>query len=92
MEPLIYSCPEVVNSTNADKVTNELITLIRNKRDIIIDLGNTRYISSAGLRSFFITQKALNACSNCSLTLRNPDNYVMQTLQLTGVEKIFKIE
>ena len=92
MEPLIYYCPEVVNTTNADKVTNELIALIRNKRDIVIDLSNTHYISSAGLRAFFLSQKALNACTDCSLTLRNPDNYVKQTLQITGIEKFFKIE
>lgn len=92
MEPIVYMCREQVNSSNADAVTNELIQLIKEKRDIIIDMKNTTYISSVAFRTFTIAQKALKACSNCDITFINLNDYIRKTFNIVGMSTVFKIE
>ena len=58
MVPIVYFCREKIMSINSDDVTNDLLMLIREKRDIIIDMRNTVYISSAALRCFLIAKYA----------------------------------
>lgn len=92
MEPIVYFCREKIMSINADDVTNDLLMLIREKRDIIIDMKNTVYISSAALRCFLIAKKALKTCADCSLTFINVSDYIKQTFEVTGFKDYFKIE
>ena len=55
---------------------------------VVIDCENLRYISSAGLRVLLSLNKKI--CGN--LTLLNPQELVMEVLEITGFVNILKIK
>ena len=55
-----------------------------------IDLENTRYVSSAGLRIFLATAKKMMAKSG-SLILCQPNDIVKEILHVSGFNKIIEV-
>ncbi len=60
-------------------------------RTIILDLEKTEYVSSAGLRVFLETKKAMDRSSG-KFILRNVNESVMAVLKITGFTKILTID
>lgn len=60
------------------------------KRDLVIDLSEVGYISSAGLRALFmIDEKTRGKGKKCSLCSVAPEVY--SVIKMTGVVDIFRI-
>lgn len=59
--------------------------------EIIIDLKNLDYISSAGLRTILVIHKAMNAKSG-KLVIKNVKDEVMEVFDMTGFSSFLSIE
>ncbi|MEW5819375.1 MAG: STAS domain-containing protein [Cyanobacteriota bacterium] len=70
-----------------EALTNQLVI---NNNFIALDLSNIKYMSSAGLRVLLSMRKALKE-KNGNLVLINPQENVMEVLELSGFSKIFFI-
>ncbi|MBQ2295036.1 MAG: STAS domain-containing protein, partial [Spirochaetales bacterium] len=58
--------------------------------DLIIDLENLEYVSSAGLRVILKAQKLMNAQGNMKVI--NVNDMVMEVFDITGFADILTIE
>lgn len=58
--------------------------------ELILDLKDMSYTSSAGLRVFLKAQKKMNAQG--SMTVKNVQNTVMEIFDMTGFSDILNIE
>lgn len=70
-------------TTAPDAETEINKTLIENPGKVIIDLGQTEYVSSAGLRIFLATAKKLGA-SGGKLRLCSANETVKDVLEMSG--------
>lgn len=59
--------------------------------EIIIDLKDLDYISSAGLRTILVIHKAMNAKSG-KLVIKNVKDEVMEVFDMTGFSSFLSIE
>jgi anti-sigma B factor antagonist len=59
--------------------------------ELVIDLENVDYISSAGLRVLVATQKMISHRSG-SMTLVKPVDEVYEVFEMTGLSDVFTIE
>ena len=57
--------------------------------ELVIDLAEVDYISSAGLRVLLYAQKTMNALG--SMTVINVNSDIMETFELTGFTDILNI-
>ena len=62
----------------------------KNIQDIVIDMAECRFVSSAGLRVIVAMQK--HAVTGGSLVFRNVIQEVMDVFEMTGFDKILTIE
>ena len=59
-------------------------------RDLVIDMKNLEYISSAGLRVILKAQKTMNMQG--SMKLKNVGDSIMEVFEITGFSDILTIE
>ena len=57
---------------------------------LVLDMEKLEYISSAGLRSLLINQKIMS--KQGKMVIRNVNEIIMETFQLTGFHKVLTIE
>ena len=80
-----------VDSETAPKLESQLRELVdAGKTQIVLDLKNVEYMSSAGLRAMVSTLKAVKRV-NGDLRLANPSTRVDEVLRLAGLTSIFSI-
>ena len=80
-----------VDSATAPDLENELKKLVEaDKTQIVLDLKDVEYMSSAGLRAMVSTLKAVKRV-NGDLRLANPSPRVEEVLRLAGLTSIFSI-
>ncbi len=58
--------------------------------EVLFDLSELEYVSSAGLRVFLTAQKAMMACGG-QMTIANPNATVKGVFDITGCSDIFTI-
>ncbi len=58
--------------------------------EVLFDLSELEYVSSAGLRIFLTAQKAMMACGG-QMTIANPNAIVKGVFDITGCSDIFTI-
>lgn len=63
---------------------------LRGVTDLVIDMKNLEYISSAGLRVILKAQKIMN--TQGSMKLRNVGESIMEVFEITGFSDILTIE
>lgn len=90
-EKLTISCEGEIDSSTSRDLEENINNEIGNFKTLIIDLKDVDYISSAGLRIFISTQKKLNQ-DNIPMTIKNVNDDVNEIFNMTGLNKIFKIE
>ena len=61
------------------------------KKDLVFDFKNLEYISSAGLRLLLSYKKKLSI-NDLDVIVRNPNDVVMEVFNITGFDKILKLE
>jgi len=79
---------DTVSAPALDKQISDLIA--RNEENLIADLSELDYISSAGLRSFLIAAKELKS-RNGRLVLACPKPEVMKIFRVSGFSAILTI-
>jgi anti-sigma B factor antagonist len=80
-----------VDSATAPELENSLKKLVESeKTQIVLDLKNVEYMSSAGLRAMVSTLKAVKRV-NGDLRLASPSPRVEEVLRLAGLTSIFSI-
>lgn len=76
-------------SPEAEAQINE--SLEKGTKKMIIDLENTKYVSSAGLRVFLATAKRIMANSG-GMILSRPNEIVKDILQVSGFNTIIEVK
>lgn len=79
--------------TNTSPLTEAKINECLNNgcKKMIIDLENTRFVSSAGLRVFLVTAKKITANSG-ALNLCSPNEVVKEILAISGFDTIIPVK
>ena len=79
-----------VDTTTAPQLEKELNDGIENIQQLILDLENVEYISSAGLRVLLATQKIMN--KQGKMIVKNVNEMVMEIFEMTGFVDMLTIE
>ncbi len=74
---------------SAPQLETELKRALEHTTELVFDLQNLEYISSAGLRVLLLAQKQMNRQGRMRLV--NVGKTVMETLEITGFTDIFYI-
>ncbi len=81
---------ESIDGTNAHILLGKLLPLIERNSEIIIDLQNTRTITSKGLAALLDAAKVMGQRGRLQIT--NADDAIAELLQLTGLDRIILVE
>ena len=76
--------------TTAPQLEDELKASLPGTEDLVIDLTELEYVSSAGLRVLLYAQKVMNKQGSMVITHVSPD--VMEIFDVTGFVDILNIE
>ena len=79
-----------LDASNAQELTNELNTAIKDVKELIFDFTNLKYIASAGLRVLLTAQKRMN--KQGKMKIRNVEDSVMEVFEMTGFADLMDIE
>ena len=79
-----------LDTMTAPQLEEEVKNNIEGIKELIFDLKNLAYVSSAGLRVLLSAQKTMN--KQGSMTIRNANEEVMEIFEVTGFIDILNIE
>ena len=79
-----------LDTMTAPQLEEEVKSNIEGIKELIFDLKNLAYVSSAGLRVLLSAQKTMN--KQGSMTIRNANEEVMEIFEVTGFIDILNIE
>lgn len=79
-----------IDSASADQFSAKLQEALQQSRNIIVDLKETEYISSSGLRALLTAKKSLG--NTGSIALIHVGSDIMSVLDLTGFTEILNVE
>ena len=79
-----------LDTMTAPQLEEEVKNNIEGIKELIFDLKNLAYVSSAGLRVLLSEQKIMN--KQGSMTIRNANEEVMEIFEVTGFIDILNIE
>ena len=79
-----------LDTQTAPELENELDNILTGIKELIFDMTNLEYVSSAGLRVILKAQKAMNAQGSMKLTGVNDS--IMEVFDITGFLDILTIE
>ena len=79
-----------LDTQTAPELENELDSVLSGIKELIFDMTNLEYVSSAGLRVILKAQKAMNMQGSMKLTGVNDS--IMEVFDITGFLDILTIE
>ena len=79
-----------LDTTTAPELEKALDSSLEGTKELVFDMANLEYISSAGLRVILKAQKAMNAQGSMNLTGVNYS--IMEVFDITGFLDILTIE
>ena len=79
-----------LDTTTAPMLEKSLTENLNDVTELIIDLANLEYISSAGLRVLLAAQKQMNGKGN--MVVRNVNEEIREVFEMTGFTDILTIE
>ena len=79
-----------LDTTTAPELEKELESLLSEVTELVFDMTELEYISSAGLRVLLKAQKAMNVQGNMKVTHVNDS--IMEVFEITGFLDILTIE
>ncbi|MBQ8490364.1 MAG: STAS domain-containing protein [Pseudobutyrivibrio sp.] len=80
-----------VDSISSSELQQHILTAFQQKKNVVIDFANVRYMSSAGLRAILLGQKTA-VSKGGSLKLIHVQEAVMSVFRITGFDKLLTIE
>ena len=87
MERVVYTAPERVDAKTCVKVGEELNDIVKSgAKELVFDMANLKYISSAGLRILLIKEKEMNG----GFYITNIPPAVKEILDVTGFSSILQ--
>ncbi len=86
----IYVSGEI-DGSNVGDFEKSIMAAIPGAPNLILDLGDLEYVSSAGLRVFLMSQKK-QVASGHSMVIRNVNDDVMEIFSITGFVKLLNID
>ena len=86
---LVLALEGRLDTVTAPELEREIIDL-SGVTDLVIDMKNLEYISSAGLRVILKAQKTMN--TQGSMKLKNVGESIMEVFEITGFSDILTIE
>lgn len=78
-----------LDTTTAPQLETELRTALTDVKELVFDLKELAYISSAGLRVLLSAQKVMNRQGN--MIIRNASPEIMEIFEVTGFVDILNI-
>ena len=91
-EQVVYKTAKKIDISTGDQLTADLNALAdKGKYELIIDMSDTVYISSVGLRALLNMQKKVNSHEG-TMIIRNACEMVRKVFEVTGFDKLFTIE
>ncbi|MBQ4432313.1 MAG: STAS domain-containing protein [Synergistaceae bacterium] len=79
-----------LDTTTAPQLEAELNSSLDSVKELVFDMKDLEYISSAGLRVLLKAQKTMN--KQGSMTIRNTGSEIMEIFEVTGFDEILSIE
>ena len=79
-----------LDTTTAPQLEEEVKESVSGVTDLIFDLKDIAYVSSAGLRVLLSAQKIMNRQGN--MVIKNANEEVMEIFEVTGFVDILNIE
>ena len=79
-----------LDTQTAPELENELDAVLPGLKELVFDMTNLEYVSSAGLRVILKAQKAMNTQGSMKLTGVNDS--IMEVFDITGFLDILTIE
>ena len=79
-----------LDTTTAPELEKELQKSLDDVTDLVFDLTDLEYISSAGLRVLLYAQKVMNRQGK--MTVRHPNEMIQEVFEITGFVDILHIE
>ena len=89
-EKVIVAIAGRLDTTTAPDLEKELKDSIEGVKELVLDLKELEYISSAGLRVLLAAQKTMN--KQGSMRLKNVNESIMEIFDITGFTDILTIE
>lgn len=89
-EKVVLAMSGRLDTQTAPELEKELDNLENTCKELIFDMSNVAYISSAGLRVILKAQKYMNAKGKLKLTGVNES--IMEVFEITGFSDILTIE
>ena len=86
---LVLALEGRLDTVTAPELEREVSDL-RGVTDLVFDMKNLEYISSAGLRVILKSQKTMN--TQGSMKLKNVGDSIMEVFEITGFSDILTIE
>lgn len=87
----VYEPSGIINGTKGNQFRQQIQKLLEEKpKVIIIDFKNVSFMDSSGLGALVLSLKTVRA-AGAKLFLCSVNDQVMMLLQLTDMDKIFKI-
>lgn len=88
----IVTTAKRLDAVQAPLLKTELTKLLDEGHDnLVIDMKNTTYVSSVGLRVFLTAQKRINEKKG-SMVLKNVSQQVMEVFDITGFSGLLTFE
>lgn len=78
-----------LDGISSNDVTNTILNEIENEGNIVIDMSDCHYVSSAGLRTLLTIGKSMKM-KNGHMNIINLVEEVKEIMDMTGFGKIFK--
>ena len=79
-----------LDTTTAPELEKELENLLAEVKELVFDMSELEYVSSAGLRVLLKAQKTMNVQGNMKVTHANDS--IMEVFEITGFSDILTIE
>ena len=89
-EALVISLQGRLDTTTSPALEEQITSLDESIKDLVIDMTELEYISSAGLRVLLAAQKKMNKIGSMKVT--NVCDSIMEIFEITGFIDILVVE
>ena len=90
VDKLVVALTGRLDTTTAPQLEETIKNELSDVKDLVIDLKDLEYISSAGLRVLLLGQKTMN--KQGKMTVTNANESIMEIFEVTGFSDILNIQ